>query len=285
MRPASRMSVTADGLTLSTSPTSPRSTSLPSGGRVRPPAGAQQPGVLARQADRERTVLVEQADELAPDLAGEHHPDDLHDLGGRHPQAALELAGETEAREHGGDLRTAAVHDDRTQTGIPQEGDVLREGPLELVVEHGVAAVLDDDEGAPEPLEPGQRLDEGLGLGRRHPQGRGVDEAAHRAGRRAAWAGWSSCAVGRVLVDVVVGEVVGPDGRGLPAGVQVDEHVDLRDRTGRRRVRSAPTPPARHTGTPFIVTSSSSASNAGGGRADGGEDAPPVGVGAEDRRT
>ena len=33
---------------------------------------------------------------------------------------------------------------------------------LSVVVDHGVAAVLDDDERAAELLEPGQRLDEGL---------------------------------------------------------------------------------------------------------------------------
>ena len=50
-------------------------------------AGTEQPGVLAGEADGERAVLVEQADELASDLAGEHHPDDVHHLGRRHPQA------------------------------------------------------------------------------------------------------------------------------------------------------------------------------------------------------
>ena len=58
------------------------------------------------------------------------------------------------------DLRAAAVHDDRVQAGEPQEHHVLREGPLELVVDHRVAAVLDDDERAAEPLQPRQRLDE-----------------------------------------------------------------------------------------------------------------------------
>ena len=35
---------------------------------------------------------------------------------------------------------------------------------LEVVVDHGVAAVLDDDERAGEPLQPRQGLDEDLGL-------------------------------------------------------------------------------------------------------------------------
>ena len=110
-------------------------------------------------------MLVEQTDELATHLAGQHHPHDVHDLGGGDPQAALELALDAQALEHRADLRAAAVDDDRPQPGIPQEDDVLGEGGLEGVVGHGVAAVLDDDERAAEALEPGQRLDQGLGLG------------------------------------------------------------------------------------------------------------------------
>ena len=61
---------------------------------------AEQPGVLAGQPDGDRAVLVEQPDELAADLPGEHHPHDVHDLGGGDPQAALELALEAEPVEH-----------------------------------------------------------------------------------------------------------------------------------------------------------------------------------------
>ena len=54
--------------------------------------GGEQAGVLAGQPDREVAVLVEQADELAADLAGEHHADDVHRLGCGDPEAAAELA-------------------------------------------------------------------------------------------------------------------------------------------------------------------------------------------------
>ena len=53
--------------------------------------GGEQPGVLAGQADGERTVLVDQADELALHLPDEHHPDDVHRLGRGDAQAAAEL--------------------------------------------------------------------------------------------------------------------------------------------------------------------------------------------------
>ena len=177
IRPASRRSRTAAGSTSTTSPTRPMSCSSPST-TTAPAAGAEQPGILAGEADRHRSVLVEQPDELASDLAGEHHPHDVHDLRGGDPQPAAELALEAEPVEHGLDLRTAAVHDDGAQPGVPEEDDVLRERGLELVVDHRVAAVLDDDERPAEPLEPGQRLDERHRLGLGDAQRGGVDRAA-----------------------------------------------------------------------------------------------------------
>ena len=42
--------------------------------------------------DGERTVRVDQPDDVALHLAGEHHPDHVHRLRGGDPQAAGELA-------------------------------------------------------------------------------------------------------------------------------------------------------------------------------------------------
>ena len=144
---------------------------------------------------------------------------------------------------------------------------------LSVVVDHGVAAVLDHDERAAEPLEPRQRLDEGL---RPWPRQR-LEGRSGRAGRE----GWS-CGVRRVLVDVVVGEVVGPDRRGLG-----------RRRAGRRR--RGPRAGVRSTRRAVLAHAAGAAhldavdgdverggSKAARGGADGGEDAAPVGVAAED---
>ena len=127
--------------------------------------GGEQVRILARHPDRVRTVLVDEAHELALDLADEDHPHDVHDLRRRHPQAALELRVDPEAREHRADLRAAAVHDHRPQSREPQEHDVLGEARLERVVGHGVAAVLHHDRRAVEPLQPGQCLGEDGRLG------------------------------------------------------------------------------------------------------------------------
>lgn len=121
--------------------------------------------VLAGQADGERTVLVEQPDQLALHLAGQHHPYDVHGVLGGHPEARLELADDAVLVEGGADLGAAAVHDDGLETGVVQEHDVLGEGGLQVLVDHGVAAELDDDRLAVVPDQPGQRLDEDLGLG------------------------------------------------------------------------------------------------------------------------
>ena len=70
------------------------------------------------------------------------------------------------------------MDDDRAQTGIAEEGDVLGEGPLEGLVEHGVAAVLHDDQRPTELFEPRERLDEGGGLRLGDAQRGGVDRTA-----------------------------------------------------------------------------------------------------------
>lgn len=121
--------------------------------------------VLAGESHGERSVLVEQSDELALDLPGEHHAYDVHGVLGGDPEARLELADDAVPVEGGADLRAAAVHDDGLESGLAQEHDVLCERGLQVLVDHGVAAELDDDRPAVVPRQPGQRLDEDLRLG------------------------------------------------------------------------------------------------------------------------
>jgi hypothetical protein len=137
------------------------------------PGGGEQPGVLAGEPDRVRAVGVEQADELTADLAHEHHPDDVHRLRGGHPQAAAELRPDAQAVQHHRDLRSAPVHDDHPDPAQPQEDDVLREGLLEVLVDHRVAAVLHHDGLAVELLDPRQCLGEDGSLVERSLPGAG----------------------------------------------------------------------------------------------------------------
>ena len=107
--------------------------------------GGEQVGVLAGEPDRERPVRVDQADDLALHLADEHHPHDVHRLGvvTRCPAAkTLTMPSRSSCR---GDLRAAAVHDDRAHPGVPEEDHVLGERLLQRLVGHRVAAELDHD--------------------------------------------------------------------------------------------------------------------------------------------
>ena len=70
-----------------------------------PPLGREQPAVLAGEADGERTVVVDQVDDVAVDLADEHHAHDRHRLGRRHAKPAAELGVDAEPAEMLGDLR------------------------------------------------------------------------------------------------------------------------------------------------------------------------------------
>ena len=67
------------------------------------------------------------------------------------------------------------MDDDGADAGEAEERDVIGEGLLQLRGDHGVAAVFDDDRGAGEGLDPGQRLGQrfGLDLGGGEPGGRG----------------------------------------------------------------------------------------------------------------
>jgi hypothetical protein len=125
-------------------------------------------------------VVVDQPDHVAVDLPDEHHPDDLHRLRRGDPQPGAELGRDAEPVQVRGDLRAAAVHDDRAQPDVAEEHDVLGERALQRGIGHGVSAVLEHDDGAVEAGQPGQRLDQGAGLGQRGgPGGGSGDRPGH----------------------------------------------------------------------------------------------------------
>jgi hypothetical protein len=106
----------------------------------------------------------DQRDQLATDLTGEDHTDDIHRLGRGDPVAADERTRDAEPVEHGRDLRPTAVHDHRLDADVPQVDHVLGERPLQIGVDHRVAAELDDDDLAREPLQPREGLDQDMRL-------------------------------------------------------------------------------------------------------------------------
>ena len=112
----------------------------------------QQFRVLAGEADGVRSVSVDQVHQFPADLPEQHHPDDVEHLGRSDPEATLELTGDPEALEHGVDLRSAAVHHHRVDTGFVQGHDIGGERGLQGTIGHGVAAVFDHDDLAAQQL-------------------------------------------------------------------------------------------------------------------------------------
>ena len=87
-----------------------------------------QPGVLAGEADRQRPVHVDGGDDVAVDLADEHHAGDVEGVRVGDPQPVAELGLLAEPRHELADLRAAAVDDDRQHPDGAHEHDVLGEG-------------------------------------------------------------------------------------------------------------------------------------------------------------
>ena len=128
--------------------------------------GGDETGVLTREADRDRSVDVDDADDVAVHLADEHHPGDVERLGVGHPQAAPEFGHLAETGHQRADLRASTVHDDRQDADRLEQDDVLGEllewprrfaGPL---IGEGVSSVLDDDGPPGEAADVRQRVAE-----------------------------------------------------------------------------------------------------------------------------
>ena len=124
------------------------------------PLRSEQPCVLAGDADRERSVLVEQSDDVALHLTDKNHPYDVHRLRCRDAQTAGEDLVHAQPVEMGVDLGAAAMDDDHANAGVAKEDHVLGERPAQRLVAHRMAAVLDHDSAAVETLEPRQGLDQ-----------------------------------------------------------------------------------------------------------------------------
>ena len=122
----------------------------------------QQARILARHADRDRLVAglaVDRRDEVAVDLADQHHADDLERLRVGDAKAVLELRLLADAAKHRVDLRPAAVDQHAAHADAAQQQHVLREREVGVAVDRR-AAELHDDRLAGELADVGQRLDE-----------------------------------------------------------------------------------------------------------------------------
>ena len=97
----------------------------------------------AGKTDRLAAKLVDKANELGVHLADEHHLDNTHDVGGGVAQALDKL---DELFEHLVDAGAAAVAEHGLHAEELEQHHVVHDGVLELFIDHGVAAILDDDD-------------------------------------------------------------------------------------------------------------------------------------------
>ena len=120
--------------------------------------GLDQAAVLAGDAHGAAALPVQLGDDFLVDPSAEHHFHHVH--GGRvgHPHPVDEAGGNVELLEQCTDLRAAAVHDHRVHADQLHERHIPGEGGLQVLVHHGVAAVLDDDGPSLELADVRQRL-------------------------------------------------------------------------------------------------------------------------------
>ena len=87
---------------------------------------------------------IDQIGDFHVDLSGQHHLHDFHRGFIGHSNAMAEFRFDAEPIEHLVDLRSAAMDDDRIDSDIFQQHDILRKPFLERRVRHRMAAVFDD---------------------------------------------------------------------------------------------------------------------------------------------
>jgi len=91
-------------------------------------------------------------------MAEQHHPRNIEHFRGGDPESPLEFTGDTEPLEHCADLWSAAVDDNRLDAAVAQKHHVGGEPTPQGLMDHCVAAVLDDHDLIVQVLEPRQRL-------------------------------------------------------------------------------------------------------------------------------
>ena len=129
--------------------------------------GPDQLAVATRDADGGATGPVDRRSQLLVDRPREDHLDDLDRLVVRDAQPVDEARLDREAVEHLGDLRAAAMDDDRIDADLLEQHDVARELGEDGGVAHGMAAVFDHDCAAGVAAHEGQGLGEEAALGER----------------------------------------------------------------------------------------------------------------------
>ena len=114
--------------------------------------------VLAAQTHRHAAVLIDQGDNLLIDLTHENHLDNVQRRLVRHPHAAHIAARDPHLVQHLVDLGTATVNHDGIDTDILEQHDVLGKTFLQVFIDHGMTAILNDKSFTIEAPKIGQRF-------------------------------------------------------------------------------------------------------------------------------
>ena len=122
------------------------------------------PAILAADADRQRAGPGDQFGDMLVDGPGEHHLDHLDHRRIGDPQPVDEGRLDTEALEHGVDLRAAAMDHDRIDADRLEQRDIVAELFRQGLLAHGVTAILDHDGGTGIAAQERQRLRQHPGL-------------------------------------------------------------------------------------------------------------------------
>ena len=107
--------------------------------------GLQDAAVDAGKSHGMAALHLDQVHQGLVDLARQDHLDDVHGLLVGDPQAVDEHGLLAQALHDLADLGAAAVDEDDLHADEPQQGDVLHDLLLQLLVDHGIAAVFDND--------------------------------------------------------------------------------------------------------------------------------------------
>ena len=103
---------------------------------------------------------VDQSDKFTGNLARQNHTHHIHGLRRGDPQTSLEFRLNAQSLKHVRDLRASAMHHNRMQADLSQKNHIFSETGFEMIVDHRIAAIFDDDALSGEFLKPWQRLDQ-----------------------------------------------------------------------------------------------------------------------------
>src|SRR6185312_16758940 len=80
--------------------------------------------ILPGDPDGVGSVGVDQVDQFAAHLTEQHHPGHVEHFRCGDPESTFEVPFDAEPAQHGGDLRSAAVHDDGMDAAVAEKRHV-----------------------------------------------------------------------------------------------------------------------------------------------------------------